>query len=118
MAYAFRLPADVTALVNKLEGTLCQTLAARGGTPSTRVVKAWLEDVRREKGSSFMHAVTASTHACATPLQHAHEQVSQRKIVFASFSHGVCLKRRSLHVFMFGPRLREKSDDKRNRRRT
>ena len=42
MAYVFRLPADVTALVNKLDGTLCQTLAARGGTPSARVVKAWL----------------------------------------------------------------------------
>ena len=28
MAYVFRLPADVTALVNELEGTLCQALKA------------------------------------------------------------------------------------------
>ena len=42
MAYVFRLPADVTALVNELEGTLCQTLAAHGGAPSARAMKAGL----------------------------------------------------------------------------
>lgn len=42
MAYVFRLPADVTALVDELEGSLCQTLAARGGTPCARAVKAGL----------------------------------------------------------------------------
>ena len=45
MAYVFRFPADVTALVNGMEGTLCQTLAARGGTPSARVVKEALESL-------------------------------------------------------------------------
>ena len=42
MAYIFRFPADVTVLVQEMEGTLCQTLAAHGGTPSVRAVKAGL----------------------------------------------------------------------------
>ena len=42
MAYIFRFPADVTVLVQEMEGTLCQTLAAHGGTPSARAVKAGL----------------------------------------------------------------------------
>ena len=38
----FRLHTDVATLVNKLEGTLCQTLAAHGGAPSARAVTAGL----------------------------------------------------------------------------
>ena len=41
-ACMFRFPADVTVLVQEMEGTLCQTLAAHGGTPSARAVKAGL----------------------------------------------------------------------------
>ena len=42
MAYVCRFPADVTVLVKEMEGTLCQTLAAHGGTPCARAVKAGL----------------------------------------------------------------------------
>ena len=48
MAYIFRFPADVTVLVQEMEGTLCQTLAAHGGTPSARAVKAGLASLPPE----------------------------------------------------------------------
>ena len=48
MAYVFRFPVDVTVLVNEMEGTLCQTLAAHGGTPSARAVKAGLASLPPE----------------------------------------------------------------------
>ena len=58
MAYIFRFPADVTVLVQEMEGTLCQTLAAHG-TPSARVVKAGLASLPRNLDEYIASALEA-----------------------------------------------------------
>ena len=65
MAYVFRLPADVATLVNELEGTLCQTLAARGGTPCARAVKAGLARLPRDLDEYIVSVLEGDVPAVA-----------------------------------------------------